>query len=327
MLADTVIHASTGISHYVYLASVEMELQPLSTALLQADPLCHKLQETQYHQCGSDGLASDSTDPRPAAPMSKPTFLIIPLELRQEIYKHLPSGPLALCCPKPGRYLDTPDTQQVPSMRLFPRPKPSSYLHMPDNQAVSSLGIVRVCHQIRDEAIPVLYERVYLGSNSILHKSVHLFRLDRLILSSAREASIDIPDNTMMLNYWLTYVSPFRKLKHCKLFLQREKGQLTLAEKKATILRDNLIDLKRDSLSSKSPIPSLELKVTLSIRLIRSSDDPPPCDSVEGMLMPSPLQHHEVRQSETLSCIPSDLCRVSNSMLSLKSKERVGKSF
>lgn len=236
--------------------------------------------------------------------MAKLTFLTIPVELRLKIYKYIPTGPLILGCTSPPNNRDSAEARGMrfftrpPGMRFFNPPKPRKYLHQPDNQPVSSLGILRVCHQIRDEAIPVLYERVYLDSNSILVSSFRVHRLDDLMISSIKEASMDIPDNTRTLDYWLTHVSAFRNITDCKLFNESHIGSICLRETKAAVLQDELFDFLSGLSSSTSIIPMLKLKVTLTIKLVWSSDPPPEDDAVEGSSTRSDLEHHEVRQSD-----------------------------
>ncbi len=231
--------------------------------------------------------------------MSKPTFLSIPVELRLEVYKHIPTGPLILCCPRPGRYRDRVDEELASGRKSSSCPRPSTYLHIPVNQPVLSLGVLHVCRQIRAEAIWVLYKRVYLGSTSILVESRHIFDLERSILSSVREASIDIPDDSIWVDHWLRYTSPFGSLKHLKLFLETDAGLLPPAKKKFAVLCDELISFQRMFLFRRFPNLSMNVDVTLTIKLTWSSDPPPRSDQpprpdpMRGIRAPSPPQHQE----------------------------------
>lgn len=203
-------------------------------------------------------MASNIIPMSPFSPTAKLTFLALPPEMRLEIYEKLISGPLALCWPEP-----------------------ECLSHMCNIQRLSSVGILRTCHQIREEATPLFYRSVYVGFS---HKSPDS-RLQYTQLSTranVREAAFEYPwTHPRALNLWLGSSNAFRNLKHCKLFLDRSlplwpPSFSALVDINAVTLEHELAEAQRKfAVTDCWPVHGLKISLTIYLSWTSRRTDPP----------------------------------------------------
>jgi len=200
----------------------------------------------------------------------KITFLTLPPEIRLAIYEYLPTGPLAI---------------RRPVSTVLP--------HVQSIQPDYRIAILHTCRQTREEAIPIFYRSVFIGSCERLHAS-NSPTLSALCNASVKMASCDVPTTPFLFRAWLDFRNPFPNLKHCKLFMKKDPPFLNpTSEGKIAVLGQELQSFRRGFFYP--PRPLIEMKLTLTFYLswyvIRTGN--PPAGCLGRAAMPPEL-HNEV---------------------------------
>jgi hypothetical protein len=206
----------------------------------------------------------------PPAAVPKITFLTLPQEIRFAIYEYLLSGSLAI---------------RRPVLKALP--------HVQNIQPDYHIAILHTCRQIREEAIPILYRSVFIGSCERLHASGSPV-LSAMCNASVRVAFCDVPDTPLLFRTWLDFRNPFPNLKHCKLFTKKKLPFLNpSSEGKVSVLGQRLQSFQRGFFDPPRPLIEMKLDLTvyLSWRVIPTGN--PPAGCLGRTAMPPEL-HYEV---------------------------------
>jgi hypothetical protein len=195
------------------------------------------------------------------------TLLTLPAELRLKIFEHMSKSPLDLCPARSNRFLPERNLQQE-----------------------SAIALLSTCRQIRREATPILYEKVYLLFDStltILNKK--LDSMDSFAKSSVKEAHTSYSCGTSEFRVWLHNQNIFPNLQRCKIFLKLTSPFSRPPHiEMLRALSAELLWFRQNFFVSQKPMPAMEIDLIIYMNTMKVEKTGLP-GSVEYKIVPSDL--------------------------------------